>query len=88
MGLSTTREVTQATVRFHPSPGSNLQTDQVTVPLTEAAKAWFASGGSAAYGGQFTLTLPFAITGGATLDSVAVTLTNTAGVSAEVSGPL
>ena len=86
VGLSTTREVTQATVRFRPSASSNLKTDAVTVPLTDAAKAWFASGGSAAYGGQFTLTLPFSIAGGTNvLDSVTVILTNGTGSSAEAS---
>jgi hypothetical protein len=84
VGLSTTREVTQATVRFRPSAGSNLQTQEVTVPLTDAAKGWFSSGGSAAYGGQFTLTLPFSIVGGANgLDSVTMVLTNGVGTSAE-----
>jgi hypothetical protein len=84
VGLSTTREVTQAKVSFRPSAGSNLQTQDVTVPLTDAAKAWFASGGSAAYGGQFTLTLPFSIVGGTNvLDSVTVVLTNGVGSSAE-----
>jgi hypothetical protein len=86
VGLSTTREVTQATIRFRPSAGSNLKTDEVTVALSDAAKAWFASGGSAAYGGQFTLTLPFSIVGGTNvLDSVTVILTNGAGSSAEAS---
>jgi len=54
-----TREITQATVCFRPSAGSNLQAQEVT-----------------AYGGQFTLTLPFSIVGGTNvLDSVRVLLT-------------
>jgi hypothetical protein len=86
VGLSNTRDVTQATVRFRPGAGSNLRTDELTVPLTDAAKGWFSSGGSAAYGGQFTLTLPFSIVGGANVvDAVTVILNNSAGASAESS---
>jgi hypothetical protein len=85
VGLSTTRELRQATVRFRPSAGSNLQTSEVTIPLGDGAQAWFASGTSAAFGGQFTLTLPFSIVGGGAgvVDSVTVTLTNSIGSSGE-----
>jgi len=87
VGLSTTRELVTATVRFVPSAGSTVQTTSVTIQLGDAAGAWFGSGGSAAYGGQFTLTLPFTVQGGmAALDSVAVVLANSVGASAEVSG--
>ena len=85
VGLSNTRELKQATVRFHAAAGSNLQTSEVTIPLTEPAKSWFASGNSSTYGGQFTLTLPFSIVGGGTgvADSVTVILTNSVGDSTE-----
>jgi hypothetical protein len=84
IGLSDTRELSAATVRFS---GASLGTTEVTVPLTDAAKTWFASTGSNAYGGQFTLTLPFTINGTVSLDSVAVVLTNSAGTSQQVSAP-
>jgi hypothetical protein len=88
VGLSTSRELTGATVRFLPSTGATLPTTEATVPLNDPAKAWFQSAGSTAYGGQFTLTLPFSIVGGTVpLDSVAVTLTNSAGSSQEVAAP-
>ena len=85
VGLSNTRELKQATVRFHAAPGSNLQTSEVTIALTDPAKSWFASGNSSAYGGQFTLTLPFSIVGGGTgvADSVTLILSNTVGDSNE-----
>jgi hypothetical protein len=85
VGLSTTRELKAVTVRFRPSAGSNLQTSEVTVPLTDGAQAWFASGASTAFGGQFTLTLPFSVVGGAAsvVDSVTVTLTNAIGNSGD-----
>jgi hypothetical protein len=84
VGLSNTRELASATVRF---VGGSVQTSQVTIPLADAAGAWFASTGSNAYGGQFTLTLPFTVSGGtAALNSVAVVLTNQVGASQEASG--
>ena len=86
VGLSNTRELASATVRFVPSAGSSVQTTQLTIPLTDSAAAWFASAGSNPYGGQFTLTLPFSVSGGtASLDSVAVVLTNQVGASQEAS---
>jgi hypothetical protein len=88
VGLSNTRELASATVRFVPGTGSNIQTSQVTIPLSAAAGAWFSNAGSNAYGGQFTLTLPFTVTGGpAALDSVVVVLTNQMGASQEASTP-
>ena len=88
VGLSNTRELASATVRFVPSAGSNVQTSAVTIPLAEAAGAWFGSAGSDAYGGQFTLTLPFSVSSGtAALDSVVVVLTNQVGSSQEATAP-
>jgi len=84
IGLSDTRELSAATVLFS---GASLGTTQVTVPLTDAAKTWFAGTGSSGYGGQFTLTLPFTINGTVSLDSVAVVLTNSVGTSQQVSAP-
>jgi hypothetical protein len=85
-GLSNTRELASATVRFVPSAGSSVQASQVTIALTDAAGAWFTSAASNPYGGQFTLTLPFSISGGTvSLDSVAVVLTNQVGASQEAS---
>jgi hypothetical protein len=88
VGASTTRELTSMTVRFRPPAGATLQTTEVTVPLTDPAKGWFQGSGSAQYGGQFTITLPFTFVGGASsIESVGVTLTNSVGPSQETSGP-
>ena len=85
--MSNTRDLTQATLRFHASAGSNLQTSQLTVPLGDAGRSWFQNAASAAFGGQFSLTMPFTITGGApALDSVSVVLSNGVGDSKETSG--
>jgi hypothetical protein len=89
-GYSNTREATQAVVQFTAAAGQSLQTTSVTVPLTDAANAWFQAASSDQYGGQFVLTLPFTVTGGATgaVGSVSVTLTNTAGTSNSMSASL
>jgi hypothetical protein len=59
----------------------------VTVPLAAGARSWFQSPDSSTYGGQFTLTLPFSVTGSNILDSVSIILTNTIGNSQETSAP-
>ena len=80
IGYSTTRDVTQGTFRFTTSGGT---TTDVTVPVSDGAKAWFQSSGSAAFGGQFSLAQPFTFQGGTpAITSIAVTLTNGQGVSA------
>ncbi|HUB79023.1 MAG TPA: Ig domain-containing protein [Bryobacteraceae bacterium] len=84
-GVADTRDLTQATVSFQPSAGSTLASSQLTVPLGPAASSWFASSAAASYGGQFSLTLPFTLTGNASLSSVSVVLTSSAGSSAPAS---
>ncbi len=82
VGLSTTRELVNATVQFVPTAGSTLQTSQSDISLSAAAAAWFQSSQSSTYGGQFTLTLPFSVVGGpAPLNSLSVVLTNSIGTS-------
>jgi hypothetical protein len=81
VGLSNTRELTQATVNFQPAAGSSLQTTQLVVPLAGVAQGWFQGTDSAPYGGQFTLTMPFAITGAGNVGAVTVTLSNSVGDS-------
>jgi hypothetical protein len=46
-GAADTRDLTQASVTFQPAAGTNLQTSQLTVPLTDVANAWFQSSSSA-----------------------------------------
>jgi hypothetical protein len=81
-GYSTPRQLTQATVQFTPSQGSDLQTTQLAIPLTNLAGAWYQSSASNQFGSQFTLVLPFTIQGNAAgIDSVSVTLSNDQGSS-------
>jgi hypothetical protein len=82
VALSDTRELTQATVGFQAAAGGTLQSSQAIIPLAGVSSTWFKGPDSAAYGGQFTLTLPFTITGSsAALGSVSVVLSNSAGDS-------
>ncbi len=82
VGLSTTRDLVNATVQFVPTAGNTIQTTQANISLSGAAGTWFGSSQSSAYGGQFTLTLPFSVEGGtAPLSSVSVVLTNSVGSS-------
>jgi hypothetical protein len=87
---SNTREVTGAVVQFTAASGQTLETTSVTVALTDAANTWFRAASSDQYGGQFILTLPFTVTGGAAgaVGSVSVTLTNTVGTSNSMSASL
>ena len=86
VGYSNTRDMSQATFVFTAASGANLQTGQVSVTLTSTFSAWFGSSGAAPYGGQFTLTQPFTVTGNQqAVTSVAVTLTNSVGTSNSVS---
>ena len=83
--LSNTRELKQATVTFQPASGTSIESTQLTVPLTDAGTTWFQSSGSGAFGGQFTLTLPFTFNGNVSLSSVTLTLSNGVGDSASLS---
>ena len=83
---STPRQLTQAVVQLTPAAGSNLQTTQLNIPLTDLAAAWYKSAASSAFGSQFTLVLPFTIQGDAAgIDSVSVSLVNNLGSSPAVS---
>jgi hypothetical protein len=84
-GLSNTRELTKASVSFQPAPGTNIQTTQISVTLTDAATGWFQSDASKTFGGQFSLTLPFTFNGSVSLSSISVVLTNAAGDSTAMS---
>jgi hypothetical protein len=86
-GVTTTRELVEARVRFIPRPGADLITTDTVVALDSVSKTWFQKTESSPYGGQFVLTLPFSFQGSSdVLDAVAVSLANTSGASAELRG--
>ena len=80
------RAVTSATFVFTPAQGATLQGATVTVPFNGADQtSWFATQASLPSGGNFTLKVPFALSGASSaLGGVSVTLTNADGTSAAV----
>jgi large repetitive protein len=88
-GVVTDREVTQALFTFTPAAGSNLQTTSLTVPVDSLFSAYFTSSAATPYGGQFSYTQPFTVTGNVqAVGSVTVTLVNRIGSSASASATL
>ncbi len=87
-GYSTIREVQSATFAFAAAAGAQLQATQVTIPFNGSDQSqWFGTAASLASGGTFSLQVPFAYSGNpAALGTVTVTLTNSRGTSAPVSG--
>jgi hypothetical protein len=82
IGLSSTRDMTEATFHFTPASGKSLKTTDVTVQLGTAFQGWYGSAASDQFGTNFTYTQPFTLDGNATdIQSVSVTLTNSSGAS-------
>ncbi|MDZ7640136.1 MAG: putative Ig domain-containing protein [Bryobacterales bacterium] len=81
-GYSTPRDLSSARVTFAPTAGTNLQTTELTIPLTTAATQWFQGAPGQANGGAFRLTIPFTVQNGTNaVASVTVTLSNSVGTS-------
>jgi hypothetical protein len=84
-GLSTSRALTEATVHFVPTSGSDLRTSILTVPLSDVSNRWYQSPDSAQFGSQFVLVLPFTIQGSSnSIQSIGVELKNGEGTSPTV----
>lgn len=95
-GYATGRSITQMDFQFAAVSTENLGTTKVSLPVESTFNAWYQGSTSAAYGSQFTATVPFTMAGDIkdtktiaaladTLQSVTVTLTNRQGVSNAVS---
>ncbi len=85
-GFATTRTLTSMNVEFTPAAGFNLAATQFTIDLSQVATVWFRSTASQAFGGQFTLTVPFTFQGTvATGQSIASSIS---AVSVKVSNEL
>ena len=89
VGFTTTRSLAALAVGFTAAPGFNISSAPVNIDLSHVAEAWFVSTASAAFGGQFQVTVPFTLTGtvatGRTLTgslaAVSATISNSTGVS-------
>jgi hypothetical protein len=88
VGFSPSRDLTAADLTFTAAPGSSLQTTSMTENLTSVASAWYASAGSAQYGSQLMLVLPFTASQGSAdaVGSVSVVMKNDKGTSRATSG--
>jgi hypothetical protein len=88
-GFTTTRALTTWNVQFTTAAGYKMPVTQFTVNVQPISTVWFDSTASRAFGGQFTLSIPFTFQGtvptGQTvlnsIASVAVTVANGIGTS-------
>lgn len=88
-GFATTRSLTSATVQFTTAAGFKLPVNNFTIDVQQASNIYFQSAASKAFGGQFTLTIPFTFQGTAptgqslvnSISSVSVTVSNSIGAS-------
>jgi centrosomal CEP192-like protein len=91
-GFTTTRTLTAWNVQFTTAAGYTMPVTQFTIDVESIATVWFESTGSRAFGGQFTLSIPFTFQGtvptGQTvlnsIASVAVTVANGVGTSSSI----
>jgi hypothetical protein len=87
VATSTTRELQTAQFTFNAAAGATLNGTSFTVNVAPLLTAWFASTDGLNYGGAFSLTIPFTLSGSASaIGSVSVTLTNSVGTSAAAAG--
>ena len=61
-GVSTTRSLSRAHVKFVPTGRIPFSTTDFTVDLTAVANAWFRSSASNSFGGLFTVSIPVVLT--------------------------
>ncbi len=84
---STPRDLTSASLTFTAASGTQLNGATETVSLSTPATTWFGSTPGVTNGGAFSVTMQFAYSGDPTaIGTVSVTLTNSVGTSAAVSG--
>jgi hypothetical protein len=90
-GFTTTRYLDHVTFQFTAASAFALSSTNVTVDVSGAAKLWFLGATSQAEGGQFNLTIPFALAGGSTgtnlvnsIGAISIVVVNDIGSSAAV----
>jgi hypothetical protein len=62
-GFSTSRSLTGLTAQFTAAPGFSVPATAINFDLTQASALWFNSSPSIAFGGEFTVTIPFTLQG-------------------------
>jgi hypothetical protein len=92
-GFASSRSLQRMELQFTPREGRTLDTTQLTVDLTAESRLWFQSAASLTAGGQFSIEMPFSLSGGATnppedvvarIDTIRVRVTNELGNSNEI----
>ena len=73
-GVSTTRSMARAHVKFAPTGRIPFSTTDFTVDLTAVANAWFRSSASNSFGGLFTVSIPVVLTVPTSLVSTSLTV--------------
>jgi len=91
-GYSTGRNLKQFDIELTPKQGANFSSTHLTVDVTSPASAWFQSAASQAFGGSFSVAIPFSLQNGSSnadlvhmLQSLSITATNDVGASTAVS---
>ncbi|MBZ5634650.1 MAG: choice-of-anchor D domain-containing protein [Acidobacteriia bacterium] len=95
-GYTTSRSLTNWTVKFTPAAGFNMPKTQFTINVQQVASPWFLGTASQTFGGQFIITVPFSFqgtvaTGESLLSGIAavsVTVDNELGTSNSVQATL
>lgn len=82
-GFTSTRQLNEARLTFVVSSGVDFSSSSSqTVSIQSAIQAWFASAASLPFGGQFSVSIPFSVSGDpASITSITVTVTNSEGGS-------
>jgi len=86
-GFSNTREIVSATFTFQAASGTTLQGGTQTITAGPLFATWYGDATSDQYGSQFTFAQTFNTSGNGSITSVSVTLTNSLGTSAAMTGP-
>jgi hypothetical protein len=89
LAFSPVRNVTNAVVQVNVTSGTRVDGEtRFTVDLTSALNTWYRDAANLQYGSQFRARLPFTLQNGDAnvIDSVSVTLSNSVGTSAAVTG--
>jgi Abnormal spindle-like microcephaly-assoc'd, ASPM-SPD-2-Hydin len=92
-GFATSRQITQIDLTFTATSGENIGSSKVTIAAESSFSAWYQGTASAAFGSQFTATIPITLSGDVvnvtnlsdTIRSVSAVLTNRTGASNSVS---
>ncbi|HTF62038.1 MAG TPA: hypothetical protein VK638_04925, partial [Edaphobacter sp.] len=88
-GFTTNRKLTTANIEFTPAAGFQMPTSKFAIDVQQIATFWFRSSASQAFGGQFTITIPFVFQGTpqegqsilSSIASVSISMNNDLGAS-------